>query len=71
MGYSKNIKGYRLWCLDSKSLKIFISRDDTFYELTMLKAKDVPPRPTSKKDEMVGKVEFEISIQEDDKDMSH
>ena len=36
MGYNSGVKGYRLWCLESK--KIIISRDVTFNESEMLKS---------------------------------
>ena len=37
MGFSTGVKGYSLWCLDSK--KVVLSRDVTFNELKMLKLK--------------------------------
>ena len=35
-GYANGVKGYRLWCLDSKFSKFLINRDVTFNESTML-----------------------------------
>ncbi|KAH9723770.1 hypothetical protein KPL70_007243 [Citrus sinensis] len=32
LGYPEGIKGYRLWCVDSKPLQCMISRDVTFHE---------------------------------------
>jgi hypothetical protein len=37
----------------------------------MLKARDGPPEPTSKKDEKVVKLEFEVLVQKDDEIMSY
>ena len=36
LGYIDRVKGYRLWCLDSKFSKFLISRKVTFNESTML-----------------------------------
>ena len=35
-GYANGVKGYRLWCLDSKFSKFLINRDVTFNESTTL-----------------------------------
>ncbi|KAK3040107.1 hypothetical protein RJ639_027833 [Escallonia herrerae] len=40
LGYATEVKGYRLWCLDSKSSRFLISRDVTFNESLMLSEKD-------------------------------
>ena len=32
LGYASNVKGYRLWYPDPKSLNFIISRDETFDE---------------------------------------
>ena len=39
LGYANGVKGYRLWCLDSKFSKFLINRDVTFNESTMLSPK--------------------------------
>lgn len=40
MDYTNGMKGYTLWCTDdSRSLKIFISRDISFDESAMLNQK--------------------------------
>ncbi|KAK3020186.1 hypothetical protein RJ639_047130 [Escallonia herrerae] len=36
LGYANGVKGYRLWCPDSKSSRFLISRDVTFDESSML-----------------------------------
>ena len=36
LGYANGVKGYRLWCLDSKFSKFLINRDVTFNESTTL-----------------------------------
>ncbi|KAK3002024.1 hypothetical protein RJ639_021170 [Escallonia herrerae] len=41
LGYANGVKGYRLWCLDSKSSKFLISRDVTFDESSMLSKKEL------------------------------
>jgi hypothetical protein len=52
--------------------KFLISRDVTFDESIMLKARDGAPEPASKEDEKVEKmVEFEVPVQKGDKIMSH
>ncbi|KAK3009152.1 hypothetical protein RJ639_014179 [Escallonia herrerae] len=38
-GYANGVKGYRLWCPDSKSSRFLISRDVTFDESSMLSKK--------------------------------
>ncbi|KAK3002519.1 hypothetical protein RJ639_020867 [Escallonia herrerae] len=40
LGYSSGVKGYRLWCPDSKSPKFLISRYMTFDESSMLLKKE-------------------------------
>ncbi|KAK3022873.1 hypothetical protein RJ639_045963 [Escallonia herrerae] len=39
LGYANGVKGYRLWCPDSESLRFLISRDMTFDESLMLSKK--------------------------------
>ncbi|KAK3016711.1 hypothetical protein RJ639_005649 [Escallonia herrerae] len=39
-GYANGVKGYQLWCPDSKSSKFLISRDVTFDESLMLSKKE-------------------------------
>ncbi|KAK3028356.1 hypothetical protein RJ639_039814 [Escallonia herrerae] len=40
LGYSSGVKGYRLWCPNSKSSRFLISRDVTFDESLMLSKKE-------------------------------
>ncbi|KAK3017138.1 hypothetical protein RJ639_006140 [Escallonia herrerae] len=40
-GYANGVKGYRLWCPDSKSSRFLISRDMTFDESLMLLEKEL------------------------------
>jgi len=67
VGYPMNVKGYKVWCLTSS--KFLISRDVTFDESTMLKSKDVVLKPTIMENEKIDKkVEFEVSVQQNDKE---
>ncbi|KAI3472951.1 hypothetical protein Pfo_029197 [Paulownia fortunei] len=52
MGITSGIKGYRLWCLESK--KVLFSRDVTFDELAMLKKVEHTPKQV----EVEGMVKF-------------
>ena len=40
LGYVDEVKGYKLWCLDSKFSKFLISTDVTFNESTMLSLRE-------------------------------
>ncbi|KAG9453140.1 hypothetical protein H6P81_006044 [Aristolochia fimbriata] len=62
LGYASGVKGYRLWCTDSKSQKFFISRDVKFDESTILNAKKEPfVTPGTKEDpKSPNQVAFEI-----------
>ena len=40
MGYLESTKGYKIWTLDGKPSKIFISMDITFDEELMLQSKE-------------------------------
>ena len=59
LGYPEGIKGYRLWCVDSKPLQCMISRDVTFHEDEIL---DNSKRPVnnSKSGAETDKVKFQV-----------
>ncbi|KAG6428742.1 hypothetical protein SASPL_112999 [Salvia splendens] len=58
MGFSAGVKGYRLWCLESK--KTIVSRDVTFDESSMLNKVNPNCSDTSQQVEYTPKqVEFE------------
>ena len=60
LGYKSSVKGYKLWCLETK--KLVISRDVIFYEISMIKV--LAPKESSVETvERVDKqVEFETSL---------
>jgi hypothetical protein len=61
VGYPMNVKGYKIWCPSLS--KFLISRDVTFDELAMLKARDDAVEPAIKENEKVKKkVKFEMPI---------
>ncbi|KAG6386087.1 hypothetical protein SASPL_154974 [Salvia splendens] len=61
MGYSAGVKGYRLWCLESK--KTIVSRDVTFDESSMLNKENPNSSDTSQQVEYTPKqVEFEEAV---------
>ncbi|KAG6407711.1 hypothetical protein SASPL_130708 [Salvia splendens] len=61
MGFSAGVKGYRLWCLDSK--KTIVSRDVTFDESSMLNKVNPNSSDTSQQAEYTPKqVEFEEAV---------
>ncbi|KAG6403602.1 hypothetical protein SASPL_135828 [Salvia splendens] len=61
MGFSAGVKGYRLWCLESK--KTIVSRDVTFDESSMLNKVNPNSSDTSQQVEYTPKqVEFEVAI---------
>ncbi|KAG6384173.1 hypothetical protein SASPL_156028 [Salvia splendens] len=61
MGFSAGVKGYRLWCLESK--KTIVSRDVTFDESSMLNKVNPNSSDTSQQVEYTPKqVEFEEAV---------
>jgi len=60
LGYASGVKGYRLWCPDSKSPKFVISRDVTFDEFSMLSSKMESSSSSGAADSTQKKVELEI-----------
>ncbi|KAG6413676.1 hypothetical protein SASPL_126390 [Salvia splendens] len=61
MGFSAGVKGYRLWCLESK--KTIVSRDVTFDESSMLNKVNPNSSDTSEQVEYTPKqVEFEEAV---------
>ncbi|KAG6408078.1 hypothetical protein SASPL_131081 [Salvia splendens] len=61
MGFSAGVKGYRLWCLESK--KTIVSRDVTFDESSMLNKVNPNSSDTSQQVEYTLKqVEFEEKL---------
>ncbi|KAG6392300.1 hypothetical protein SASPL_146515 [Salvia splendens] len=61
MGFSAGVKGYRLWCLESK--KTIVSRDVTFDESSMLNKVNLNSSDTSQQVEYTPKqVEFEEAV---------
>ncbi|KAG6407742.1 hypothetical protein SASPL_130739 [Salvia splendens] len=61
MGFSAGVKGYRLWCLESK--KTIVSRDVTFDESSMLNKVNPNSSDTSQQVEYTLKqVEFEETV---------
>ncbi|KAG6421220.1 hypothetical protein SASPL_117770 [Salvia splendens] len=61
MGFSAGVKGYRLWCLESK--KMIVSRDVTFDESSMLNKVNPNSSDTSQQVEYTPKqVEFEEAV---------
>ncbi|KAG6409269.1 hypothetical protein SASPL_132304 [Salvia splendens] len=61
MGFSAGVKGYRLWCLESK--KMIVSRDVTFDESSMLNKVNPNSSDTSQQVEYTLKqVEFEEAV---------
>ena len=62
LGYASESKGYRLWCFDSKSKKIILSRDVTFNEDALLSSgnQTVSSTNTSNLQGTSEKVELEL-----------
>ena len=62
LGYASGVKGYRLWCPNSKGPRFLISRDVTFDESSMLKGREThSDKESAKEDERVPeKVSFEV-----------
>jgi Integrase core domain len=63
LGYALGVKGYRLWCPNSKGSKFLIFKDVTFDETKMLKVKESQPakEPIKEAETIKEKVNFKIS----------
>ena len=64
VGYALGVKGYRLWCLDHQSPKIFIEKDVVYHEFAMLSSSGDTVTPyASTRSTVTEQVEVETEIE--------